>query len=156
MSEYLCRRCMDDLYETTEVDPDQLKCPSCGNLDSAEAVELAQKQALANLPKYLANSADESIINDVLWAIAFDKRKNLGKGSSSRSKSASKDDKLKSTRLKRPLDDTAVASSSEQISKRANMLTVRKMGHVPSWRLRQALLAYLEHLVQTGRLPADL
>lgn len=147
---------MDDIYKPTGDDPDQLRCESCGNLDSAQALELAQQQAIANLPKYLKDSADESIINDVLWAIAFDRRKNLGKGSSSKSKSSNKEDKLRATRLKRPVDDTAISSKTEPISKRPNMLTIRKMGHVASWRLRQVLLAYLDHLVETGRLPADL
>ncbi len=149
---------MEDLYQ--EVDPedaDLLRCPSCGDIGSASAMEERQLRAKANLQKYLeTGDSSDDILKDVLWCIRDDKRKNLGKSGGSRSKS-NKEDKLKSTRLRKCLDDDSVASASrpKALSPKDVMLTIRKMGHVPSKTLRKAMLAYLVHLVEIGRLPPD-
>lgn len=154
---------MEDCYvEVDPQDPDMLRCPSCGNIGSAQALEEKQRKALERFAKSQdpnnppdPQTADE-ILRDVLWAIRFDKRKNLGKSGGSRSKSA-KEDKLKSTRLRKCLDDDSVAqaSRSKKIDPLNVMLTFRAMPHVESKRLRRAILAYIQHLVDTGRLPAD-
>lgn len=156
---------MEDCYEHVdpEKDSDLLRCPSCGNIGSAQALEEKQRKALERFAR--AQDPDnppdpqtaEEILRDVLWAIRFDKRKNLGRGSSSRSKGTSKEDKLRSIRLRKCVDDDSVTSATrgKKIDPLNVMLTIRKMGHVPSERLRRAILAYIQHLVDTGRLPPD-
>lgn len=155
---------MEDCYvEVAREDPDLLRCPSCGDIGSAQALEEKQRKALERFRRSQdpnnppdAQTADE-ILRDVLWAIRFDKRKNLGKGSSSRSKGPSKDDKLRSTRLRKGVDDESVSSASrpKAIDPLNVMLTIKSMSHVESKKLRRAILAYIQHLVETGALPPD-
>lgn len=151
---------MDDLFEQVDPqDPDMLRCPSCGNIGSAQAMEEKQRTAIERFRKHQENPGPqdpEDILRDVLWALRQDARKNLGKSGGSRSKS-NKEDKLKSTRLRKCLDDDSVASATrpKAIDALNVMLTIRKMGHVQSARLRKALLAYIDYLVECGRLPAD-
>lgn len=151
---------MDDLFEqVSPEDPDLLRCPSCGNIGSAHAMEEKQRTAIERFRKHQEHPGpqdDEDILRDVLWALRQDARKNLGKSGGSRSKS-NKEDKLKSTRLRKCLDDDSVASASrpKSLDPKNVVLAIRKMGYVPSERLRKALLAYIEHLVETGQLPED-
>lgn len=154
---------MEDCFDQVDpADPDLLRCPSCGAIGSAQALEERQRKALERFAKSQDpdNPPDpqtaEEILQDVLWAIRFDKRKNLGKGSSSRSKS-SKDDKLRSTRLQKCVEDDSVAQASrgKKLDPLEVMLTIKSMPHVESKQLRRALLSYIEHLVQIGKLPKD-
>ena len=163
LSNYLCTRCMEDLFEVVDpLDPDMLRCPRCGNIGSAQALEEKQQKALERFRNAQdpENPPDpqtaEEILRDVLFMLREDQRKNLGRGSSSRSKS-SKEDKLRSTRLRKCVDDDSVTSATrgKKIDPLNVMLTIRKMGHVPSERLRRAILGYIQHLVDTGRLPPD-
>lgn len=154
---------MEDLFEVVDpLDPDMLRCPRCGNIGSAQALEEKQRKALERFRNAQdpENPPDpqtaEEILRDVLFMLREDQRKNLGRGSSSRSKS-SKDDKLRSTRLRKCVDDESVAKASrgKAIDPLSEMLTIKNMSHVESKKLRRAILAYIQHMVETGALPPD-